>query len=279
MNFFKLSLLTVSLLLIGCGSDSKSNSDKPNDTKVESIKDAQKNFKVITAFGGLGKSIGQVTNTDNLKKQKILNKLQKEGPRSCKDGGTSSVVISQNETIIEMNFNQCKVNDSLQNGRIIITDINDYDSKLEIIEYTYSDRNSSGYMNITMEEKTINNISTTLMNGVINQKNSNGEINNMSVTNMKSVEKETSTEFWYTMDGSMSIESKCFTGAYTFKTIEKLVQAKDGSENLESGILKLNSATYTFNNPDVTIKIGSSTETILQSDLEKRFETETVCDE
>ena len=274
MNFFKLTLVTVSLLLIGCGSDSKNSSDKPNDTKVESVKDAQKNFKALTAFGGLGESIGQVTNSGNLKKQKILNKLQKEEKRSCKDGGTSSVVISEKETTIEMNFNQCKVNDSLQNGRIKFTD-----TKIEITEYTYSDTNGSGYINITMEEKTVNNILTTLMNGVINQKNSNGEINNMSVTNMKSVEKKTSPESWSTIDGSISIESKCFTGAYTFKTIEKLVQAKDGSENLESGILKLNSATYTFNNPDVTIKIGSSTETILQSDLEKRFEIETVCDE
>ena len=47
MNFFKLTLVTVSLLLIGCGSDSKSSSSdkQPNDTKVESVKDAQKTLR------------------------------------------------------------------------------------------------------------------------------------------------------------------------------------------------------------------------------------------
>ena len=183
-----------------------------------------------------------------------------------------------------MNFNQCKVNDSLQNGRIIITDTNkdddtNDDSKIEIIDYTYSNSKKSGYINIIIDEKTVNNVSTMLMNGVMNEKNSDGEINNMSVTNMKFVEKETSTESWVNIDGMIKIESKCFTGTYTFKTIEKLVEAKDGSDNFESGILNLNNATYTFKNPDVTIKVGSTTETILQSELEKRFETETVCDE
>ena len=278
MNFFKLSLVTVSLLLVGCGSsDSKSSS--PDDTKVATVADAQKNFKALSAFSGIGGSIGKSTNLNNFQKRKMLTKLQKGEKQSCLNGGTLSFSLSEDEKTTEISFDNCKMDGASYDGDMIITNINDTDSKIEMLKYTYSDREGSGYMDIVMETQTSNNISTMSMNGVIKQKSSSGEINNMSVKNMKFVEKDTSAESWSTMDGSMSIESKCFTGSYTFQTIEKLVDAKDGSDNLKSGILKLNGATYTFNNPDVTIKVGSSTETILQSELEKRFETETVCDE
>jgi len=100
-----------------------------------------------------------------------------------------------------------------------------------------------------------------------------GEKNNIAFTNFVSKNKDTSNESWSTIDGIVSVESKCTTGTYTFETVEKLVDATDGSDNIESGILKLNGATYTFENPYVTIKAGSQEETIKQSELEKRMST------
>jgi len=276
MNFFKLSLVTVSLLFIGCGSDSKSESTV-DDTKIETVADAQKNFKALSAFTGVGSSIGK-SRTTNFKTSSIqLNKLQ-QGQKQCTGGGTVNFSISEDEKTTEITYDNCKISGAFYDGTMKIIDNTGY-SKIEITKYTYSDSSGSGYINITMEEKTLNDISTTTLNGVIKQKSNNGEIKNISVSNMKLVEKDTSSESWTTIDGGMSIESKCFTGKYTFKTVEKLVDATDGSDNVESGILKLNGAIYTFNNPDVTIKVGSSTETILQSELEKRFQTESVCKE
>ena len=86
-------------------------------------------------------------------------------------------------------------------------------------------------------------------------------------------------QHWSTMNGDMNIISKCFTGNYNFETIEKIYEAQDGSDNAQSGILKLNGATYTFANPYVTIKVGDNEETILQSELEKRMEMGTTCSE
>jgi len=278
MNFFKLSLVTVSLLLVGCGSDGKSSSTA-DDTKIETVADAQKNFKALSAFGGMGSSIGNGTNFRNLQNNTKLNKLQKGQKQACTDGGTFSFSISEDEKITEINYDNCKMDGASYDGDIKITNINSNDSKIEITKYKYSNSTGSGYINITMEDKTLNDISTTTIDGEVNQKSNSGEINNISVSNMKFVEKDTSSESWSTIDGGMSIESKCFTGKYTFETVEKLVDATDGSDNVESGILKLNGATYTFNNPDVTINVGSSTETILQSELEKRFQTESVCNE
>jgi len=278
MNFFKLSLVTISLLLVGCGSGSDSSSTV-DDTKIETVADAQKNFKALSAFGGMGSSIGNSTNFKNLQNNTKLNKLQKGQKQACTDGGTLSFSISEDEKIMEINYDNCRMDGASYDGGIKITNINSNASKIELTKYKYSDSTGSGYINITMEDNTLNDISTTILNGVVKQKSNSGEIKNISVSNMKLVEKDTSSESWSTIDGKMSIESKCFTGKYTFETVEKLVDATDESDNVESGILKLNGAIYTFNNPDVTIKVGSATETILQSELEKRFQTESVCNE
>ncbi len=73
------------------------------------------------------------------------------------------------------------------------------------------------------------------------------------------------------IDGDLNVISQCFTGNFNVKTDEKIYDAQDGSDNAESGILELNGATYTFNNPYVTIKVDNEEKTLLQSDLEKEM--------
>ncbi len=103
-----------------------------------------------------------------------------------------------------------------------------------------------------------------------------GEIE-MTSTQLLFVENE--NDHWLTMDGDMKIVSKCFSGTYNLETVEKIYEAQDGSDNAESGILKLNGVTYTFDNPHVTIKTATEEETILQSELEKQMSNTTTCSE
>ena len=90
---------------------------------------------------------------------------------------------------------------------------------------------------------------------------------------------ENENEYWSTMDGDISIASKCFSGNYDFKTISKVYEVQDGSDNVESGSFELNGVRYTFSNPYVTIKTATEEETILQSELEKRMDSSTTCSE
>jgi len=90
---------------------------------------------------------------------------------------------------------------------------------------------------------------------------------------------ENENEHWSTIDGDISVTSKCFSGNYNFETIEKIYDVQDNSDNAESGILKINGVTYTFDNPYVTIKLGDKEETILQSELTKQIENSTSCSE
>ena len=91
--------------------------------------------------------------------------------------------------------------------------------------------------------------------------------------------KEDAQEHWSTMDGEMKIASQCFGGNFTFETVAKMYEAQDGSDNVESGILKMNGATYTFVNPYVTIKAGGEERTILQTELEKEMNHTNGCSE
>ena len=119
---------------------------------------------------------------------------------------------------------------------------------------------SDGTVNLTMSNLTMKNDGTEL-----------------KTSSFVIVENE--SEYWSTMDGDIKVTAKCFSGNYDFKTISKVYDAQDGTDNAESGIFELNGARYTFSNPYVTIKTATEEETILQSELEKRMNNSTTCTE
>ena len=277
MKFFTLSIALASLLLVGCGgSDSKkSNSPETSNTPSSSntIEEAKTNLKAFSAFTAI-----DISSINPNKSNKQLKALQKETSGACKDGGSFSFDTSEDEKTQIIAYDNCKINTATYNGTVTISGTDENNQKIEISEFTYTDVAGEQYMNITMEiSQDSNNVMTASLDGTINQTTSSGEINNMTLDNFLSTSKTSSSESWITLDGGISLESKCFTGNFTFETIEKLIDAKDGTENLESGILKINTATYTFENPEVTIKTGSGETTMLQSELEKELETEIEC--
>ena len=190
-------------------------------------------------------SLSALDSKDRLINQINSEKLQKTSfskPESynCDNGGTIS--IESNGNSFSMVANQCKYDSYYINGTVNSTELSDGSEKLTM-------------SNLTMKD---------------------GEID-MTASQMVIVENE--SEFWSTIDGDIQIVSKCFSGNYNFKTIEKIYDAQDGSDNIERGVLELNGARYTFDNPNVTIKVGDSEETISQSELEKRMNNTTTCSE
>jgi hypothetical protein len=232
MNFLKLSLITASLLLIGCGSSSDDGgSDAPEATTIEK---AESNFK---AFGGAMSSSQELKNQNTKMKQ-----LAKTESGSCTHGGTFSMSLSEDETNMNMSFNNCKFDDTYIDGTMIMTEYDDYHYKMEMKNLTMKDSENDLYFkNLALEENEL--------------------------------------EYWSTIDGDMNINSKCFTGKYNFTTLERLIETQDASDNLESGKLKLNGAIYTFNNPNVTIEVAGKTKTILQTELDEQMTSETTCKE
>ena len=232
MNFLKLSLITASLLLIGCGSSSDDGgSDAPEATTIEK---AESNFK---AFGGAMSSSQELKNQNTKMKQ-----LAKTEGGSCANGGTLSMDLSEDEKNINISFNNCKFDDTYIDGTMIITAYDDYHYKMEMKDLTIKDSESDTYFkSLALEENEL--------------------------------------EYWSTMDGDINMNSKCFTGKYNIATLERMVEAQDASDSIESGKLKLNGAIYTFNNPNVTIEVGGKTKTITQTELDEQMSSETTCKE
>jgi hypothetical protein len=75
------------------------------------------------------------------------------------------------------------------------------------------------------------------------------------------------------MDGELSIVSKCSTESFNLKTIEKLIYVSDYTGNIKSGVLEINSATYTYNDPYVTIKTALEEQIILQEEIDLTNDT------
>jgi uncharacterized protein YceK len=284
MKHFKLSLITLAILISGCGGGSSSSTpDSPATTnEAKTVTEAEKNLNALSTLSSIDLSVNAVTGTST----KALNKAisskfgsQKTTTVNCNGGGTLTATISDDKKTLNYSFNSCKNDTLFLDGEMSIIQTNAENIELTYTKLTIKDVGGTQYMNLTMKANVDNSskIETASMDGVMKQTLKSGEVNNISFTNFVSTSKDTSSESWTTIDGTVALESKCTTGTYTFETIEKLVDATDGSDNTESGILKLNGATYTFENPYVTIKAGTESETIFQTELEKRMSEHNAC--
>jgi len=286
MKYFKLSLVAMTILISGCGGGNSNNST-PNSPvgsgdshEAKTVAEAEKNLNVFTSLSIKSISSDAVTRSSSKAFNKVIsNKVtnQKAVTVSCSNGGTVTMNVSDDEKRFHYSFKSCKNDDSFINGEMTMVQTDSENTELTYDKLTIKDKDGTQYMNLTMKinEDSSTQIDTFSIDGIVNQTSKSGEKNNIEfkhfVSKDKNQDKVTSSESWSTLDGTVVVESKCTTGTYTFKTIEKLVDATDGSDNIESGILKLNGATYTFENPYVTIKAGSQEETIKQSELEKRM--------
>jgi len=190
-------------------------------------------------------SLSALDNLDGLSSQLNNSKLQKTSfskgdTYTCDNGGKITLSVEGSTTTIV--GTQCQYGTSYINGTMSMTYLADGSEKFNMSNLTLKD----------------------------------GDIE-MSISQMVFVDNE--TEHWATMDGDIKIVSKCFSGTYNFTTIEKMYEAQDGTYNVESGVFELNGARYTFSNPTVTIKVGETEETILQSELEQRIDDTTTCSE
>jgi len=185
-------------------------------------------------------SLDKIGNKNNNLKMSKLS-LEKTGTIPC-DSGSIVYNISDDAKTTSFTMKKCSLDTSYFNGTMSMIKLDDNSEKFEL-------------KNMTIKDEKMTMISSSFI----------------------FIDNE--AEHWATMNGDMNIESKCFTGKYNFKTIEKMYEAQDQSDNVESGIIELNGATYTFANPHVTIKVGSQERTILQSALEKEIESSTTCSE
>jgi len=274
MKIFKFTLIAISLLLIGCGSGS-SKSNTSELTSIKTIDDAKSSYKALNSF----ETINNINSGYNNFSQKI-QKIQKVNSVSekCVYGGNINFYTSEDQKSIEISYEQCKdMNEVYINGTIKMYYEDENHGMITFSNYTEKDIDKEEYLDIVMKWNEDNNIEKTEINGIIKQTSKEDGINNISFKNMIITEKDTYNESWININGGIGLESKCTTGNYQFKTIEKLVEAKDGTENTESGILNINGATYTFNNPYVTIKTSTEEKTLLQSELEKEMESSNSC--
>lgn len=281
MKHFKLSLLTLAILISGCGGGSSNNNTTPpagNANDAKTVVEAEKNLNALSSFQSIDLSLNSVSNTS----LKTLNKVisakvsnQKATTVNCTNGGTLVTTISNDKKTANYSFSNCKEGTSFIDGEMTVVSTNSATVQFTYNQLTVQDVGGTQYMNLTVQinNDTNSQITTASMNGVVNNTAASGEKNNMTFTDFvsKFTNSNTSNESWSTIDGIIAVESKCVTGTYTFETTQKLVDATDGSTNIESGILKLNGATYTFENPDVIIEAGTETKTMTQSELAQRM--------
>ena len=202
----------------------------------------------VTTLEDSQKDIKSLTALSNIKKafsalsSNPSSKSAKVETLNCSTSGTISFNSSEGSDTNKIMMNKCQNKDLYMDGELSITQYNEYHAKIEMKNFTIKDKE-------------------------------------MTVIAKSFITEDNSLDHWYTLDGDMSIASKCFTGNFNMNTLERLVDAQDNTENIESGKIELNKVTYSFENPYVTLTAGSESKTMLQSELDKELTTETACEE
>ena len=215
------------------------NSSKEDKPKVERVKNISEAKENYKALG----AFSSLNSSINSISTTSSTKLQKTQSNNCTNGGSATFNYVESSNSVTLTFSSCIEENTLIDGTMIMIQSDDeIHTKIQ-------------FKNLTMDD------------------------GKTKITSNSLIFEDDSNEHWSTMDGDLGVVSKCFSGNFDFETVAKLYEAQDGSDNLESGILKLNGATYTFANPYVTIKAGSEERTILQSELEKEMNDSNGCSE
>ena len=215
------------------------NSSKEDKPKVETVKNISEAKENYKVLG----AFSSVSSSMNSISVTSSTKLQKTQSNNCTNGGSTTFNYVESSDSVTFTFSSCKEENTFIDGTMIMTQSDDEKhTKMQFKDLIMDD----GKTQITSSN-------------LIFEDDSQGD--------------------WSTIDGDLGVVSTCFSGNFDLKTVAKLYEAQDNSDNLESGILKLNGATYTFDNPYVTIKAGSEERTILQSELEKEMSSSNSCSE
>jgi hypothetical protein len=256
-------------MFIGCGSGgSSSDTTTPNQNTtqtVTTVEEAKANAVAISKIGSIS-----AMNFTRFQTIPSTTGQQKVYSNNCPNGGTLTYNVSEDVENFTVTYTQCKLDTETINGSLSMLFSNENSYELSFNNLTYNGTYGSGYYDhsMTYNYDTATNLYTIQHNGTMKQ-TENGEEEVMTTKNLIIQFKSNLSESWSKIDGGLDISSKCLNESYAFKTIEKLVEAKDKSDNLDSGIIEINGATFTFENPHVTIKTATEEKTILQSELEE----------
>ena len=262
---FSLSVSVLSFLLIACGgSEGSGGKNTPSFNEAETIEQAENN---LYALGYIlsGDSMRNVNGSRKVFDSKPT--LKEERIIECDKGTLETSEDEKSSTFI---YKACTDDGEYRDGTIIITG-DDGKVIFEYSNYTSKKDGTEFYLDLiqTIGGKIDDSTSFTSLNGVNNRTFNNGEKNNVTYSNFI----ETSTYKTQTYDGKLELDSKCITGTYIVETVEKLVFSTQYkiTDDIVSGTLKLNGATYTFEEPYVTIEAGGESKTYFQNKIKKRM--------
>ncbi len=305
MNFIKLMFISISLLFTGCGNSDSNSSTSKKEIPINNVSEAKRGLNSFSGFQSLDISKENVQNTNNFfsKMQKgsvknilsiydyiklpIINmklpqkifKLKKSGERACRNGGTFDYYISDAKNDMDLTFKDCKVGTTVTNGEISLRSSK---SKITLIyrNYVVTDRVGERKVNYKMDIEILENSATLLSNGTVKLINSKNETFTKVIDNISWKLSTLNNDMFWTFNGKVSFDSKCFTGTYNVQTVEDItVRNYKSNSSISSGILKVNTATYTYEDPYVTIETEGETKIILQSEVKREKSPDYTCSE
>ena len=291
-GFISTSIIVASVLFVGCGSggddSSSSVSDVVSDTTPTSIttideaKEAStvaevalnQNFMNPTASSGMNLSIQNSIRA--ISKAPTLAESFSDTD-TCSNGGSVSYSGDQYNGIIT--YNNCDEGYGVQNGSVTQSST-DNSATLKFQGYSLSTGDITTKLNMTVvlndfdpndlgsENYTLN----ATVDGTIEATLSSNATYKYAYQNFHTIKKTTTEGYQTSLDGTMIVSTPCTSGVYNINTLSPLVYT-GYSDYIDSGVLKINNATYTFYSPDVTIELDNgTTDTVSQDSLSENVE-------
>jgi len=268
---FSLSVSVLSFLLIACGGSDSGKSTSP--IKAKTIEQAEKN---LVALGYILSRVSKQYVEDSTKFG-IHPTLKEERIIEC-DQGTLET-SSKDKNSLTVIYRGCNYDGEYQDGtvmrkKVFVDSTRTVNKTTKYSNYTYKKGSSESYLDLIEEIHTIENYyegavtSFYSLDGVHSSTYA-GEKDSVTYSNF--IEKGTIRTS--TFNGKLEFDTRCIKGTYMIETVEKVafLYKSKGIDAIASGTLKLNGATYTYEEPYLIVEAGGKSKTYYQSNISKRM--------
>lgn len=276
-SMIAVSVLSASLLFVGCGgsSDSDGGGISVNDAEpIVTIDDAKKAAQGLSSVSSMQTMLPTSSTSSYYVVQRVstfastaARKATPSQSYECPAGGTIIIQTTSSASMTQVYDSCAMVEGYTLDGSVNVSNMdqsnNSFSATMSYNGFRVSGSDFSATMDMTIDMQvdysdSYSNVSSSMKyNGKLSLVAGDTSAS-YEYANLRTTSSVTSSSIQSTIDGLISVDSPCYSGVLDIETVEPLTMYNTYDYLYRGGELKVNEATYSYNS-DGTVTITTAT--------------------